>query len=113
MNEESQEKIECEPTIQKSEDKLSENEELLELESSESSETLNQELNSHSESKEEVEHSTYNFLNQEQINEWKNVQEYTWINYKTKKEINEEFSRINRDDRDETNTLRKLSQKEL
>ena len=52
MNEESQEKTECEPTTQKSEDdKLSENEEA-ELESSESSELLNQELDSHSESKE-------------------------------------------------------------
>jgi len=110
MNEESQKKIKSEPTIQKSEDKLSENEELSELESSESSESLNQELE-HFESKEEVEHSTYNFPNQEQINEWKNVQEYTWINYKTGKEINEEFSRVNKDD--ETNTLKKLSQEEL
>ena len=89
MNEESQEKIECEPTIQKSEDKLSENEES-ELESLESSESPNQELDSHFESKEEeVKHSIYNFPNQEQIKEWKNVQEYTWINYKTGKEINE------------------------
>ena len=110
MNEESQEKTECEPTIQKSEDKLSENEES-ELESLESSESPNQELDSHFESKEEVKHSIYNFPNQEQINEWKNVQEYTWINYKTRKEINEEFSRVNRDD--ETNALRKLSQEEL